>query len=51
VATENEEIVVGPGDVVFILVGEKHWHGAAEDFTFSRIYAMSPESKTSRIET
>jgi 4-carboxymuconolactone decarboxylase len=50
VATENEEITVGPGDIVFIPAGEKHWHGATEDSTFSHIYVMSPESKTTQIE-
>ena len=38
VATESERRVVNPGDVIFIPAGEKHWHGAAEDSTFSHIY-------------
>ncbi len=50
VATENEEIPVGPGDIVFIPAGEKHWHGAAKGSTFSHLYVMSPESKTTQIE-
>ena len=50
VATENGEITVGPGDVIFIAAGEKHWHGAAEGFTFSHLYVMSPESETTQIE-
>jgi quercetin dioxygenase-like cupin family protein len=50
VATENEEITVGPGDIIFIAAGEKHWHGAAEGFTFSHLYVMSPESTTTQIE-
>jgi quercetin dioxygenase-like cupin family protein len=50
VATENEEITVGPGDIIFIPAGEKHWHGAAEGFTFSHLYVMSPESTTAQIE-
>ena len=50
VATENEEITVGPGDIIFIPAGEKHWHGAAEGFTFSHLYVMSPESDTTQLE-
>ena len=50
VATENEEITVGPGDVIFIPAGEKHWHGAARGFTFSHVYVMSPEGTTTQIE-
>ena len=50
VATESEEITVGPGDIIFIPVGEKHWHGAAEGFTFSHYYVMSPESETTQVE-
>lgn len=50
VATEKEEITVGPGHIIFIPAGEKHWHGAAEGFTFSHIYVMSPESETTQVE-
>jgi 4-carboxymuconolactone decarboxylase len=50
VATENEELIVGPGDIVFIPAGEKHWHGAAKDSTFSHLYVMSPESQTMQLE-
>jgi quercetin dioxygenase-like cupin family protein len=50
VATENEEITVGPGDIIFIPAGEKHWHGAAQGFTFSHLYVMSPESETAQNE-
>ncbi len=50
VATDKEEITVGPGDVIFVPAGEKHWHGAAKDATFSHIYVMSPDSKTTQIE-
>ena len=51
VATDSEEITVLPGDIIFIPAGEKHWHGAAEGSTFSHLYVMSPESKTTQIET
>lgn len=30
VATEEQEYVVEPGDVVVVKTGEKHWHGATE---------------------
>jgi quercetin dioxygenase-like cupin family protein len=50
VATDKEEIGVGPGDVIFIAAGEKHWHGAAEGVTFSHIYVMSPDQKTTQLE-
>ncbi len=50
VATDKEEITVVPGDIIFIPAGEKHWHGAAEGSTFSHLYVMSPESKTTQIE-
>ena len=42
VATENEEIKVTPGTVIFIPAGEKHWHGAAKDEAFSHIAVMPP---------
>lgn len=50
VATDKEEITVGPGDVIFIPAGEKHWHGATKDSTFSHIYVMAPEQKTTQLE-
>lgn len=50
VATDNEEAVVGPGDVIFIAAGEKHWHGATKDSTFSHIYIMAPDQKTTQLE-
>ncbi len=50
VATDKEEITVGPGDVVYIPAGEKHWHGAAKDATFSHLYVWSPDTKTTQLE-
>ena len=50
VATDKEEITVKPGDVIFIPAGEKHWHGAAKDCTFSHIYVMPPNLKITQIE-
>jgi quercetin dioxygenase-like cupin family protein len=50
VATEKEEITVVPGDVIFIAAGEKHWHGATKDSTFSHLYVMSPDQQTTQLE-
>ncbi len=50
VATDKEEITVGIGDVIFFPAGEKHWHGAVKDCTFSHIYVWSPDSKTTQLE-
>lgn len=50
VATDEEEIVVGPGDVIYIPAGEKHWHGATKDTTFSHLYVWTPETKTTQLE-
>jgi 4-carboxymuconolactone decarboxylase len=50
VATDKEEIAVVPGDIIFIPAGEKHWHGAAKGVTFSHLYVMSPDSKTTKLE-
>ena len=50
VATDKEEITVVPGDIIFFQAGEKHWHGAAKGATFSHLYVMSPDSKTTQLE-
>jgi quercetin dioxygenase-like cupin family protein len=50
VATEQEEIEVTPGDIVFIPAEEIHWHGAAQGSAFSHLYVMSPDSKTTQTE-
>ncbi len=51
VATDKEEKTVGPGDVIFIPAGEKHWHGAAKSATFSHLSIMSPpDGKTTQFE-
>ena len=46
VATENKEVTVTPGTIIFIPAGEKHWHGATRDSAFSHI-AVMPLGKTS----
>jgi len=50
VATEQEEWAVRPGDIAFIPAGEKHWHGATKDSSFSHIYVLSTGSKTRQLE-
>ncbi|MFZ7104337.1 MAG: cupin domain-containing protein [Peptococcaceae bacterium] len=50
VATENEEITVMSGDIIYIPAGEKHWHGAAEDSTFSHLYVWPPDTRTTQLE-
>jgi len=50
VATDEEEIIVVPGDIVFIGANEKHWHGATKDSTFSHLYVMAPEQETTQFE-
>lgn len=50
VATENEEITVVPGDVIYIPAGEKHWHGAVKDATFSHLYVWTPDTETTQLE-
>ena len=42
VATEKEEYVVMPGTVVFIPPGERHWHGATKDTSFSHLSIITP---------
>jgi len=42
VATEDKEVTVTPGTIIFIPAGEKHWHGATRDSGFSHIAIMPP---------
>ena len=46
VATENEEVTVTPGTFILIPAGEKHWHGATKDTTFSHLF-INPPGETS----
>ncbi len=49
VATEQEELVVGVGDIIYFPEGEKHWHGATGDSDFSHIFVMGAEGKTEQV--
>jgi quercetin dioxygenase-like cupin family protein len=42
VATEEEELPLEPGDVVFIPVGTRHWHGARPGATFTHLAILTP---------
>ncbi|MCC6315374.1 MAG: cupin domain-containing protein [Thermomicrobiales bacterium] len=46
VATETEEMRVGPGEVVFIPAGERHWHGAEPGCTVTHISIVTPGHMT-----
>jgi quercetin dioxygenase-like cupin family protein len=50
IATEHQEIIITPGDVVLIPANEKHWHGATEDSEFSHIYVSNPASQLTQLE-
>lgn len=49
-ATETEKIEVTVGDVVFFPAGEKHWHGATADSSFSHIFINAAGSKSEQVE-
>jgi quercetin dioxygenase-like cupin family protein len=46
VATEDEELRVGPGDVVLISAGERHWHGAEPGESFTHLSILTPGAMT-----
>ena len=46
VATEQKEVTVMPGAFIFIPAGERHWHGATKDTTFSHLF-INPPGETS----
>jgi len=50
VATEDEERVVVPGDVILIPKDEKHWHGAAADSEFSHIFIYRQGTEYKQLE-
>ena len=51
VATQDQEIPVGVGDVIRIPAGEKHWHGATAETEFAHLYIMRKESEITQVET
>ena len=50
VATETEERVVCPGDIILIPAGEKHWHGATEGSGFSHIFVTRLGTRLTQLE-
>jgi len=42
VATESEKQIVNPGDVITILAGDWHWHGATRDTAMCHISIKQP---------
>jgi len=50
IATETEQQVISPGDVVHIPSEERHWHGATHDSAFSHIALTAKGSTTTQVE-
>ena len=50
IATETEQQIITPGDVVHIPSEEKHWHGATPDSAFSHIALTAKGSMTTQVE-
>lgn len=46
IATEAEERVITPGDVVLIPANEKHWHGATADAAMTHYAILTPGPMT-----
>lgn len=46
VANDEEEHTATPGMVFLIPAGEKHWHGATADTSFSHLYIYNSHTKT-----
>ncbi len=46
VATDDQELRVGPGDVVLIPAGELHWHGAEPGQSFTHLSILTPGQMT-----
>jgi len=47
VANEQEEHVATPGTLFLVPAGEKHWHGATQESSFSHLYIFNSETETS----
>ena len=50
VATEQEEVAVREGDIIYFPEGEKHWHGATKDSEFSHIFVYAAGNQTTQLE-
>ncbi len=50
VATDDEEMEIGPGDLIHIPAGEKHWHGATEDSEMSHLAIEAAGGELTQLE-
>ena len=50
VADESQEVAVEPGDTAWIPAGEKHWHGAGPDSSFTHISLQTADSTTDTLD-
>src|SRR4051794_9114046 len=50
IATDEKQEEIKVGDVVVILAGEKHWHGATEDSAMTHISITAPKTSIEQIE-
>ena len=50
VADERQEIEIKPGDTAWIPAGERHWHGATPDSSFTHISLQTADSTTEILE-
>ena len=50
VATDEGEVTVKAGEIIYVPACEKHWHGATKDSEFSHIYILSADNKTTQLE-
>jgi quercetin dioxygenase-like cupin family protein len=46
VATDDQEHEVGPGDIVIIPAGERHWHGSTQTTAMAHISITTPGETT-----
>jgi quercetin dioxygenase-like cupin family protein len=46
VATDTEQLHVAPGDLILILAGERHWHGAEAGHDFTHLSILTPGHMT-----
>ena len=47
VANEQEEHTATPGSIFLIPAGERHWHGATQENSFSHLYIFNSVTETS----
>ena len=50
IATEDEEVVITPGMVIYIPPGEVHWHGATKDSSLTHLAVIGQPHKLEVVE-